>query len=1454
MKRRIIFTFVLLTVTAFIFTGCSNLFENIINEDLSFKKGDDSLYVEKNVSEISNGLVVIKASEKYKNQISYSPAQSVYFVGQVADEYSDYKVNYKNGTDVALTAKDGPVELRCFANDVNARIEWTLTQTWKYIPEYESKTVTGTDGKEITYQTIKAQTGEKLEEPVSVSYDLQDRGSSSFITANLPFGITVASCKVIADDDHYKSEYKIILSKVYADRALVVAGAQDYSLNKISFDSMTAEYTIDDVRERDNDIKFRFYLAATDKEVNWELKQVAEFVPEVSEYTKEITDPKLGTKDTVTYKYISGQTKKICDNPKTLDFQISETSDYDAHEILAEIPVGITEAYATVISDNGKTSVYKITLQRDLCKGTVTPEEFEQSLANGEALGDYSQLEDLKITVVDEKEDQESSAKLEPSFSPDVTSYTLTVGEEADSISIEALAASEGAVVSEPVVVTKYGEVPAIDGINIALVGGTSKITFTVTDETQVSRTYTIYVEKPADGDTSLKALNITPSVSFENGLSCDKALDQAYKGEEEDVAKNNASAYYNLTLSADSRIDLSKVIFEAEPHSCRTLVSYGISDSATELPSEWSQEFTKADVMSQALTLEDADTDYLAKYLWIKTVSDKYYHKAADGYEDRKRADTTYHKVKLTKAGKLNKKLTVAVIDVTYENEEVKSIWKQVTASKVADEIANKEFGIETITTFADKVEIYFRPLDKDAEITYSISNEEELADRKETRTLEGVLEKITGNCDKFNDGSNECYKLTIGSVDKDSENDLPRGRTTVTILGQKYTFVKPDLKDVSYKFGVGSAKVQWEHYIYLAYGQTDLQMNITTRQQNQKLSVDNDTGCLHTADSSGKSIEPKKESVVEVKRDGEHFPDNPTKWLVSVNDIPEGTTTLKLKVTNEQHSATVTYYIIREANTDTRLKSLSFAGAEPGKFESDWTQEMTGEKYSYVHATKLNVADGLKTLKFEPVNPDAKVTVKRYHSSTNGLTETATSSEWGQGEGITATKTTKAGAAEYSYSETLSEDLSDSISGSIMYEIKVETNVTGEAAESIKAHTYYLIIHVEADQNAKLNSLKIIQKGSTAKFEKTILANSFDKGETPSDNFSASLNLTGDIVITPYKYAKAKIEKVVLECDGVEVTSANADGIKFATDGSITIPYSVYSKKLGSTYTVSYEVRAQDASVEHKTYTASFMIPEYKTIKETETKKVYEERTFVIPTGVTAGLGYRFGSKIADKALGVKDHFGGIDIIGSDGTSWYESSFGGSGFQFVLNIDNKDYWVELDDNGNLKQLYTYDGGTPAAVATPEGIGFKVKPTFVLEEGTQYLELEFLVTNTAGSSVKLGAAIDTLIGTFDESTNADNDKVSVVSTNNGFDMKGKEFTFSMLLQNAYGVDNVDRFWYGSYDSGKFLLNVFKNNSNGFSKGADSAASFYWTLGSEKSSSRKIRITMRKNTAAGASN
>ena len=63
----------------------------------------------------------------------------------------------------------------------------------------------------------------------------------------------------------------------------------------------------------------------------------------------------------------------------------------------------------------------------------------------------------------------------------------------------------------------------------------------------------------------------------------------------------------------------------------------------------------------------------------------------------------------------------------------------------------------------------------------------------------------------------------------------------------------------------------------------------------------------------------------------------------------------------------------------------------------------------------------------------------------------------------------------------------------------------------------------------------------------------------------------------------------------------------------------------------------------------------------------------------------------------------------------------------------------------------------------------------------------------------------------------------------------------------AFEVDDVSELWYGAYDEGKFFNKIFDTNKvSKLNNNEDSAVSFYWDLGNEVSSTKRIRIIMEK--------
>ncbi len=1434
--------------------------------------------VSENSDSGESGLAAYVTGKGDKNLISYNPQKT---------SYSISGLNGGNELGMVRFAPEDP--------DLTT-LTWTAVQTHSYTPkilEYKSG--------DITYTYQSGGEFKELENPVNLMSDENfkvmenDDGTRYFCGGELPYGITVVSVTDSSSADANNSiTYSVTFEKkqvatgtnivseddgdisLITDSGLVVISAAEPNVNQITFKSDTCEYSLDDITAEDNDMGFRLFLADTDAQLIWSVVQTKEFEAVIEEKTEEITDEKLGTTTTVTTTTVTGQNENVVDN--VIDFTVDENFSGN-QAIIANIPYGVTVVTASVSAVGEATSTYRITLTRNIYKESTS----------SSSTTSYSKLSGLSVEVT--SGDDSSTGSLTPAFDPDTTTYNLTVDEEADFITIDASPASEDAEISEPAAITKYGTVPGISGKTIPLVGGTSRITFTVTDETGISRTYTIYVKKPADGDTSLSSLTYTPEAGYSNGVDGSAfSFDKTYTG-----ASGAGSAKYALTLSADSRIDVSELVFTAVPNNKRTTVAYGISESLNNLPSSWTDaySYTKQSTspVSQTLSIGDEDTENLTRILWVRTTSDSYYHYTSSGYESEKRADTSYHAVKITKAGDANQNLTALYVLATYEDGTSNKILEQTSSSTVAYKTTG---GSTNVTTYADKLDFYFRPLDKDANITYSAKNTAYDGGEENTSFTKSEIGTLS-SCDYLNDGANKYYHFSLGEIVKgtgidSNTKDLPNGTTSVTICGVTYTFVKPDLNNTSYSVsgwegnGSGIDTASRSYYIYVTNDTQSAVLSLNVTQQNASVKVHS---VEHTADSNGSKPKSKSDAsyaVLHKDTASDNLVSN--SWKVSLGNatysadgytttqsgnttstiLPVGTTEVVLYVENNGTKTDYTYYIVRADDSEARLKTLTLTNPdessktvnlEPTTFTRGWESVTDGATY-VLSDTAYTLDRGTITLNANAVSENASITVTKSHSDKTTLTSKDDASDWSSEVAI---ENKNSSSAKFSGSY----DITESDAGTLLFTITVT------AGNKEDTHTYYLLVYVEADKTASLTALNIVQKGSSDSYTNTILANSFKSETTEYPGLYANLNYTGTIVVTPTVYEKASISAanaILLadssdeDSDGTSLaTLTESDyeaGVSFDESAVLTIPASYYQSVLGRTIKISYSVQAQDASIEPVVYTAEITIPSLTTITKTETYKYSSEYSYVLPdTEASSLVAYRFGSVIADTStfLGSSGNcFGGIDIIGtSDSSTWYESSFGQSGFQLVMNVDDSDYWVHLDETGTATAFYTVDYSTNAVTALTDdqvaalGIGLFVIPSFQYEGDTPYLSLTFDVTNSSGKTVKLGASIDTLVGTVADSTNVRNDSVTVEETDNGFIMLGNDYTFTVVLKNAYGVDDVSRLWYGAYDSTSFShMNVFENASGSLPSDTDSAASFSWDLGSNESYSKTIRINMNK--------
>ncbi|MBR4598961.1 MAG: hypothetical protein IKO39_02800, partial [Treponema sp.] len=382
------FTFVLLS-------GCSSLFENIYNEDGSEKTGDATLTGRGSTNtDITSGLVVIKASEPEINQITFDEDQKTYYVGEVPEGYSDSTfeaIGYTNGNDVQLIAKDDPAEFRCFVHDEHASVQWTAEQTWRYIPTVKNNVTKDSDGNEVSYTSVVSQTAEKLSEPKSLPvYALSGYSDKSRVNADIPYGVTVLTCTITADDEQYTNTYQIVVTKSFVmavadsssgntvtDHGLVVIKATQPGLNAINYDPLTYEYEVGDstgadtsadLTGRDDPLVFKCYLLDENARLSWSAVQTKKFTPDRDENKGGIIGHTLEELENPLEFDIAGYGEAYSGTSPYLQF-VAQDSDT---AVMSTLPYGVTEVYATINADNTDidgnkvtdTTVYKITLTK----------------------------------------------------------------------------------------------------------------------------------------------------------------------------------------------------------------------------------------------------------------------------------------------------------------------------------------------------------------------------------------------------------------------------------------------------------------------------------------------------------------------------------------------------------------------------------------------------------------------------------------------------------------------------------------------------------------------------------------------------------------------------------------------------------------------------------------------------------------------------------------------------------------------------------------------------------------------------------------------------------------------------------------------------------------------------------------------------------------------------------
>ena len=252
-------------------SSCSNLFDDLLNEDGSIKSGDSRLtsyatgdsqsdsntggnfsyddnkyeitepspapaprpqiipnakpeefYSSDEDFEIKNtvtdlGIVVLKSSSKNYNQIFYAEAQHEYEIGYDKNEAcSDpVKAARNHSSPVFLTAYDDPVTVKAFKNDSNAKITYSAVQTrTTNVADGSWKSSYIAEGSEVFVDLAEA-----AQKKVEFSQAVGE--GEPIVFENLPYGTTRVTITIIADDAWYSDSYTVLLNKKHILTSLV---------------------------------------------------------------------------------------------------------------------------------------------------------------------------------------------------------------------------------------------------------------------------------------------------------------------------------------------------------------------------------------------------------------------------------------------------------------------------------------------------------------------------------------------------------------------------------------------------------------------------------------------------------------------------------------------------------------------------------------------------------------------------------------------------------------------------------------------------------------------------------------------------------------------------------------------------------------------------------------------------------------------------------------------------------------------------------------------------------------------------------------------------------------------------------------------------------------------------------------------------------------------------------
>ena len=160
--------------------------------------------------------------------------------------------------------------------------------------------------------------------------------------------------------------------------------------------------------------------------------------------------------------------------------------------------------------------------------------------------------------------------------------------------------------------------------------------------------------------------------------------------------------------------------------------------------------------------------------------------------------------------------------------------------------------------------------------------------------------------------------------------------------------------------------------------------------------------------------------------------------------------------------------------------------------------------------------------------------------------------------------------------------------------------------------------------------------------------------------------------------------------------------------------------------------------------------------------------------------------------------------------------------------------------DNGYTTVLKVGDNTVNVVNSEGELDSVKCKTYLSYVSNGNYVKVEYSVTNNSSinKTVGVGTWSDIMINTNDRAT------VTNITGNKGFSMSdGTRYTFNFLGRDAYGVTNVDTYWFGAY--GQQESNIWNSSNIDKLENTDSAMAFSWknrTLGPNETQKYSVVI------------